>query len=156
MRSSTSGSTAAGRIVVCPSASVAARMRVLRAHDRDVRELDRAAAQTAGRLREVVAVAVVDRRPQGAHRVDVEVHRPAADAVAAGVADDDPPEARQERPEQDEAGAHLRGRLERHEQPVDVARRDLVRVGRGMVDDDAEVAQDVDHDMRRRRSRGRS
>ena len=28
--------------------------------------------------------------------------------------------------------------------------------GVGMVDDDAEVAQDVDHDMRRRRSPGRS
>ena len=49
-----------------------------------------------------------------------------ADPVAARVADDDPPEPGQERAEQDEAGAHLGGGLERHEQPLDVARGDLV------------------------------
>ena len=114
---------------------------VLGAHHGHLREVDLGAAQPAGRAREVVAVAVVDVGAQGAHRVDVQVDRPAADAVAAGVADDHPPEARQQRPEQDEAGAHLGRGLERHEEPVDVARGDLVGVRRGMVDDDAEVAQ---------------
>ena len=129
IRSSTSGSCAAGRMVVWPSARVAASMRVLRAHDRDDGERHVGAAQPARRAREVVAVAVLDLGAQGAHRVDVQVDRPPADPVAAGVADDDPPEARQERPQQDEAGAHLGRRLERHEQPVDVARGDLVDVG---------------------------
>ena len=94
-----------------------------------------------GERGEVVAVAVLDVGAQGAHRIDVQVDRPTADPVAARVADDDPAEAGQQRPEQDEAGAHLGRRLERHEQPVDVARRDLVGVGCRVVHDDAQVAQ---------------
>ena len=128
MRSSTSGSWAAGRIVVVPSARVAARIAFSVPMTRDEREGHLAAAQPAGRAREVVAVAVVDVGAQGAHRLDVQVDRPPADPVAAGVADDDPPEARQQRAQQDEAGAHLGRRLERHEQPVHVARGDLVDV----------------------------
>ena len=138
MRSSTSGSWAAGRMVVWPSARVAASIAF------SVPMTDTNGKRTSpprsrpGRGREVVAVAVLDRGAEGAHRVDVQVDRPAADPVAARVADDDPPEARQERPEQHEAGAHLGRRLERHEQPLDVARGDLVDVVRlGMVDDDA-------------------
>ena len=56
---------------------------------------------------------------------------PSADPVAAGVRDDDLPEAGEERAQEDEARAHLRGRLERHEQPVHVAGRDLVDVRLG-------------------------
>ena len=71
--------------------------RVLGAHHGHVREVDVGAAQPAGRPGEVVAVAVLDVGAQGAHRVDVQVDRPPADAVAAGVADDDAAEARQQR-----------------------------------------------------------
>ena len=120
--------------------------RVLGAHDRHEREADLAAAQPAGSGREVVAVAVLDRGAERAHRLDVEVDRPPADPVAARVADDDPPEAGQERPEQDEAGAHPGGRLERDEQPLDVARGDLVDVVGRVVHDDPEVAQRLGHD----------
>ena len=102
--------------------------RVLGAHHRHERETDLAAAQPARGGREVVAVPVVDRCTERAHRLDVEVDRPPADPVAARVADDDPAEPRQERPEQHEARAHLGGRLERDEQPLDVARGDLVDV----------------------------
>ena len=56
------------------------------------------------------------------------------------------PNRRQQRPEQHEAGAHLGRRLERHEQPLDVARGDLVDVVGRVVDDDAEVAQRLGHD----------
>ena len=105
-----------------------------------------AAAQPAGRRREVVAVAVLDRGAQRAHRLDVEVDRPPADPVAARVADDDPPEPGQQRPEEHEAGAHPGGRLERDEQPLDVARGDLVDVVGRVVDDDPEVAQGLGHD----------
>ena len=120
--------------------------RVLRAHDRHEREGDLRPAQASRRRGEVVAVAVVDRGPQRPHRLDVQVHGPSPDPVAAGVADDDPPEARQQRAEQDEAGPHLRRRLERHEQPLDVARGDLVGVRLRPVDDHAEVAQRVGED----------
>ena len=72
--------------------------------------------------------------------------RPAADAVAAGVAHDHPPEARQERPQQDEAGAHLGRGLERHEKPLHIARGDLVGVRRGVVDDHSQVSQHAGHD----------
>ena len=68
--------------------------RVLGAHDGHLREGDLGAAQPARRCDEVVAVAVLDVRAQGAHRVDVEVDRPAADAVAARVADDHAAETR--------------------------------------------------------------
>ena len=102
--------------------------RVLGAHDRHEREADLATAQPARRGREVVAIPVVDRRAQRAHRLDVEVDRAPADPVTARVADDDPAEPRQERPEQHEARAHLRRGLERDEQPLDVARGDLVHV----------------------------
>ena len=102
-------------------------------------------AQPAGRLGVVVAVPVVDRGAHGPHRVDVEVHRPPPDPIAAGVADDHLAEARQERPEEHEAGAHLGRGLERHEQPVDVARGHLVGVRRGMVDHDAEVGERLGH-----------
>jgi hypothetical protein len=103
-------------------------------------------AEAAGRRGEVVAVAVVDLGAERPHRVDVEVHRPPSDAVAAGVADDHPAEPGEERPQEHEAGPHLRGRLERHEQPLDVARGDLVDVRLGVVDDDAEVAERLGHD----------
>ena len=56
------------------------------------------------------------------------------------------PNLRQERSEEHEARAHLGRRLERHEQPLDVARGDLVDVRLRVVDDDAEVAQRVGHD----------
>ena len=101
---------------------------VLGAHDRDVREVDPTATQPTGRLREVVAVAIADGGAERLHRVDVQVHRTPADAIAPGIADDDAAESRQQRAEEDEAGAHLGGRLERHEEPVDVAGRDLVDV----------------------------
>ena len=120
--------------------------RVLGAHHGHLREADVRAAQPAGRAREVVAVAVLDVGAHGAHRVDVQVDRAAADPVAARVAHDHAAEARQQRPEQDEAGAHLGRGLERHEEPLDVARGDLVRVRRRVIDDDAEVAQHADHD----------
>ena len=70
----------------------------------------------------------------------MEVHRPAPDPIAARVADDHAPEPRQQRAQEDEAGPHLRCRFERHEEPVHVAGRDLVDVGRRMVHDHAEVA----------------
>ena len=128
MRSSTSGSWAAGRIDGVALGERRREHRVLGAHDRHEREADLRAAQPARRRREVVAVAVVDLGAERAHRLDVQVDRPPADPVAARVADDDPAEPRQERAEQDEAGAHLGGGLERHEQPLDVARGDLVDV----------------------------
>ena len=131
---------------VVPSARVAARIAFSVPITVTVGKVTSAPRSRPGRAREVVAVAVLDVGAQGAHRVDVEVDRPPADPIAAGVADDDPPEARQERPEQDEAGAHLGRRLERHEEPVHVARGDLVDVRRGMVDDDAQVAQRLGHD----------
>ena len=146
IRSSTSGSRAAGRIVVRPSASVAARIAFSVPITVTCGKVDLGAAQPAGRAREVVAVAVLDVRAHRAHRVDVQVDRAATDPVAARVADDHAAEARQQRPEQDEAGAHLGRGLERHEEPLDVARGDLVGVRRGMVDDDADVAQRLDHD----------
>ena len=55
------------------------------------------------------------------------------------------PKRGEERPQEHEAGAHLGRGLERHEQPVDVARGDLVDVRRGMVDDDAEVGERLGH-----------
>ena len=141
MRSSTSGSCGGGPDRRVASARVAARIAFSVPITVTCGNVISRAAQPARRAREVVAVAVLDVGAQGAHRVDVQVDRPPSDPVAAGVADDHPAEARQERPQQDEAGAHLGGGLEGHEQPVDVARRDLVGVGRGMVDDDAEVAR---------------
>ena len=105
--------------------------RVLGAHHGHLGEGDLAAAEPARRLGVVVAVAVVDLRAQGPHRVDVQVDRPPADPVAARVADDDPAEPREQRAQQDERGAHLGGGLERDEQPVHVARGDLVDAGRG-------------------------
>ena len=129
MRSSTSGSWAAGQMVVWPSARVAASIAFSVPITVTPGNITAAPRRRPGRAREVVAVAVLDVRAQGAHRVDVQVHGSPADAVAAGVADDHPAEARQERAQQDEAGAHLGGRLERHEQPVDVACGHLVGVG---------------------------
>ena len=146
MRSSTSGSWAAGRMTVRALGEGRGEHRVLGAHDRHEREADLAAAQAPGRGREVVAVAVLDRGAEGAHRLDVQVDRPPPDPVAARVADDDPPETGQQRTEQHEAGAHPGRRLERDEQPLDVARGDLVDVVRRVIDDDAEVAQRLGHD----------
>ena len=147
MRSSISGSWAAGRMTVWPSARRRREHRVLGAHHGHLREAcTSAAAQPAGRLGVVVAVAVLDVRPQRPHRVDVEVDRPPPDPVAARVADDHAPEPGQERAEQDERGAHLGRRLERDEQPVDVARGDLVHAVARVVDDHAEVPQDLGHD----------
>ncbi len=119
---------------------------VLGAHDRHERERDVATAQPPGRLREVVAVAVVDLGAERPHRLDVEVHRSPADPVAARVADDDLAEPREQRPEQDEARAHPRGGFQRHEQPVDVARGDLVDVRAGMVHDDPQLDERLRHD----------
>jgi hypothetical protein len=76
----------------------------------------------------------------------VEVDRTPPDPVAAGVADDHLAEAGQERTQEHEAGAHLGGRLEGHEEPVHVAGRDLVGVRLGMVDHDPEVAEGLGHD----------
>ena len=76
----------------------------------------------------------------------MEVDRPPPDPVTARVADDDPPETGQQRAEEHEAGAHPGGRLERDEQPLDVARGDLVDVVGRVIDDDAEVAQRLGHD----------
>ena len=134
IRSSTSGSRAAGLMVVRPSASVAARIAFSVPITVTWGNVDLGAAQPAGSAREVVAVAVVDVRAHRAHRVHVQVDRPAADPVAARVAHDHAAETRQERPEQDEAGAHLGRGLERHEEPLDLARGDLVGVRRRMVD----------------------
>ena len=97
MRSSTSGSWAAGRMTVWPSARVAASIAFSVPMTDTNGKRDLAAAQAAGRRGEVVAVAVLDLGAQRAHRVDVEVDRPPADPVAARVADDDPPEPGQER-----------------------------------------------------------
>ena len=102
--------------------------RVLGTHDGDLGEGDRAAPEPAGRLGEVVAVAVLDLRPKSPHGIDVEVHGTPADPIPAGVADDDPSESRQERTQQDEARPHLGRGLERHEEPLRVAGGDLVNV----------------------------
>ena len=99
-----------------------------------------------GRLGVVVAVAVVDLGAQGPHGVHVQVHRPPPDPVAARVADDHPPEPREERAQEDERGAHLGGGLERDEQPVHVARGDLVDAVRRVVHHDAEVGEDLGQD----------
>ena len=69
--------------------------RVLGAHHRHLGKADLGAAQPAVRAGEVVTVAVLDVRAQRAHGVDVQVDRSAADAVAAWVAHDHVPEARQ-------------------------------------------------------------
>ena len=76
----------------------------------------------------------------------MQVHRPAPDAVATRVADDHPAETCQQRAEEHERGAHLGGRLERHELPFDVARRDLVGVLLGMIDHDPELDERLGHD----------
>ena len=146
MRSSTSGSCAAGRITVWPSARVAASIAFSVPITVTCGKVTSPAVEATGRLGEVVAVAVGDLGAQRPHRVDVQVHRPAPDPVAARVADDHPPEARQERPEQDERGAHLGGGLERDEQPVDVARGDLVHAVGRVVHDHAEVLEHLRHD----------
>jgi hypothetical protein len=70
----------------------------------------------------------------------------AASSGRRRVADDHPAEPAQKRPEEHEAGPHLGRRLERDEEPLDVARRDLVDVRVGVVDDDAEVAERLGHD----------
>ena len=146
MRSSTSGSWAAGRMTVWPSARVAASIAFsVPITDTNGKRTSRA-PQAARRRREVVAVAVLDLRAERAHGLDVEVHRPPPDPVAARVADDHPAEPRQERAEQHERGAHLGRRLERHELPLDVARGDLVDVRLRVVDDDAELGQRLGHD----------
>ena len=105
--------------------------RVLGAHDGHVGERDLAAAQPARRLREVVAVAVLDLRAERPHRVDVEVDGPPADPVAARVADDHPAEPREQRPQQDEArrASWPPPRAARTASPR--RRGDLVDVGRG-------------------------
>ena len=59
---------------------------VLGAHHGHLRKADLRATQPAGRAREVVAVAVLDVRAHGAHRIDVQVDRAANDPVAARVA----------------------------------------------------------------------
>ena len=120
--------------------------RVLRAHHRHERETDLAAAEASRRGGEVVAVPVLDRGTERPHRLDVEVDGAAADPVAAGVADDDLPEPGQERTQEDEACAHPRCRLERNEQPFDVAGGYLVDVIGRVVDDDPEVTQRLGHD----------
>ena len=120
--------------------------RVLGPHDRHEREPDLRPAEAARRGREVIAVAVLDGRAERPHRLDVEVDRPPPDPVAARVADDHPAEPRQERTEEHERGPHLGSGLERHEQPFDVARRDLVDVLLRVVDHDAEVAERLGHD----------
>jgi len=120
--------------------------RVLRSHHRYEREPDLRSAKAARRRREVIAVAVLDRRSERPHRLDVKVDRTPPDPVAARVADDHPAEPAQQRTEQHERRPHLGRRLERDEQPVDVARRDLVDVRLGVVDDDAEVAERLGHD----------
>ena len=119
---------------------------ILGAHDRDLREGDPAAAQPARGLGEVVAVAVLDLRAEGPHRVDVQVHRPAPNPVAAGVTDDDPPETGEQRAQQDEAGPHLGRRLKWHEEPLRIAAGDLVDVGLRMVDGHADIGQDLGQD----------
>ena len=146
MRSSISGSWAAGRMTVSPIGQGRGEHRVLRAHDRHEREPDLRAAEPSRCGREEVAVAVVDLGAQRAHGVDVQIDRSPPDPIAAGVADDDPAEPGEEWPEQYEAGPHLGRGLERHEQPFDVTRRDLVGVRRRVVDDDTEIAQRLGHD----------
>ncbi len=75
--------------------------------------------------------------------------------VAARVADDDPAEASQERTEQDEAGPHLGRGFERDEEPVHVARGDLVDVALRVVHRHADVAQNLGQGRGRLRSPGR-
>ena len=121
--------------------------RVLGAHDRHVRELDPRAVQAAlGCGGEVVAVLVLDLRAHGGHGLHVEVHRPPPDAVAAGVRDDHPPEAGQQRAEEDERCAHLHGRLERDEEPLRVAGAELKGVGVRVADVESDVAHGLAQD----------
>src|SRR4029078_9664250 len=63
-----------------------------------------------------------------------------------GLADDHLTKPGEERSQQDEAGAHLGGGLERDEQPLDVARGDFVDVVRWVFYDNAKIAQRLGHD----------
>jgi hypothetical protein len=54
-----------------------------------------------------VALAQVERRAQRLERLEVQVHGPRADGAAAGQRDDRLPVARQQRPEDEDRGAHL-------------------------------------------------
>ena len=120
---------------------------VLGAHDRHDREVDMGAAQPVGRGRGVVvAVAVLDRGAQLLERGDVEVDRPAADAVTARVRKDDASEAREHRPEEDEAGAHALRGLERHERPIRVDGGQLERIPVGAPDVEADVGHHLAHE----------
>ena len=102
--------------------------------------------QSARRLGEVIAVAILDGGAERLHGMDVQVYRTTTDAVATGVADDDLADARQQGTQQDEAGTHASGGLERHEVPVDVAGTDFVGVGLRVVYNHTEIAQDLGHE----------
>ena len=120
---------------------------VFGAHHRDVRELDDGTAKVPLRsVREVVAVLVLDLGAHGGHRLDVQVHGPPSYPVTTGIADDHAPESAQQRPEQDEGGAHLHGRLQRHEEPLGGRGPDLEGVVIGPLHLEADVAHRLAQD----------
>ena len=97
--------------------------------------------EAAVALGKVVAIAVINLGTERAHGVNVQVHGATTNAVTTRVANDDATEARQKWTEQHEAGAHLGGSFERHEEPFGVGRLQAHRFGGWSLNGDADVAQ---------------
>ena len=147
MRSSISGSRAVLSRTVVPAGEGGRHHRVLGAHDRHRRKLERGAAESLSRRRcEVVAVAVHDGGTHLLQRRDVKVHGTPADAIATGVGQDHSPESGQHRPQQDEAGAHLDPGLERDEWPGGLDRAQLQRVAVDAADLESDVGEQLPED----------
>ncbi len=104
-RSTTSGSRAAFSMTVSPSASVAAIIRFSVPVTVTVSSTRRAPLQALGAGADVAALDV-DVGAHGLQPGDVDVHRTRADGAAAGQRDVGAPEARHQRPQHQDRGAH--------------------------------------------------
>ena len=117
--------------------------RVLGAHHGDLREGDRCPLEATVALRKVVAVAVINLGAEGAHSVNMKVHRATANAIAAWVANDHATEPGKEWTKEHEAGAHLCCRFKWNEEPFGVRRLQAHRFGGWSLNGDADVAEGI-------------
>ena len=120
-----SGSTAALRSSVTPSAQHRGEQHLLGGADARVRQLELGAVQAVGGRQVQALRGLVDDRAELAQRAEVEVDRPAADVAAAEVRDERVAEAVQQRAaeqDRDAAGAGV------HVDLVDVGALDVGRV----------------------------
>ena len=123
-RSTTSGSRAAFSITVSPSASAAAIIRFSVPVTVTVSSTRRAPLQPLGACADVAAFDV-DVRAHGLQAGDVDIHRPRADRAAAGQRHVGAAEARQQRAQHQDRGAHGLDQLVGREILADRARIDL-------------------------------